>query len=69
MVSQDPFVERAPRDARIKPLAIIALVAVAYWLLQHTGLAPFPHTADDFVGGFAVGTGIATAGLWIRSRR
>ena len=59
----------APLDARVQVVAVVVILAALYVLLQHTRLAPFPHAADDFVGGLAVGTAIGCLFLWLRTRR
>ncbi|MDQ6886553.1 MAG: hypothetical protein M3068_04575 [Gemmatimonadota bacterium] len=56
-------------DPRVKVVAAVALLAALYALFQHTSLAPFPHAADDFVGGLAVGSAISGLIGWFGTRR
>lgn len=54
--------------ARTRALGIVSAVAVVVALIQRSGLTPFPHRADDFLGGFAVGVALVAlvAFLWTR---
>lgn len=61
--------ENAPLDSRVQVVAVIVVLAALYVLLQHTRFAPFPHAADDFVGGLGVGVAIGGVFLWLRGRR
>jgi hypothetical protein len=54
---------------RVVAVFILALVAAAYVALQHSSLAPFPHRADDFVAGLAVGLAIVAVVGWLSGRR
>ena len=56
-------------DPRLRIIGVVAVLAALYALVQHTGVAPFPHKADDFIGGFAVGAAIAGAIGWFSTRR
>jgi hypothetical protein len=56
-------------DPRLKVAGLIIVLAALYVLIQRTSLAPFPHTADDFVGGLAIGLAIGSAIAWFRGRR
>jgi hypothetical protein len=56
-------------DPRFKIAGVVLVLAVLYVLIQRTSLAPFPHTADDFVGGLAIGLAIGSALAWFRGRR
>lgn len=60
---------RPQRDLRVTLLTVFAIAAALYWALQRTSVAPFPHTADDFVGGLAIGTGIGALVGWLGARR
>lgn len=57
-----------PLDYRVKIIAVLAILAVLYVIIQHTSFAPFPHRADDFVQGFAIGAVLATIIGWLGSR-
>ncbi len=56
------------RDWRTTSLGVASLIAAVVALIQRTSMAPFPHAADDFLGGFAIGAGIATFFVWLSSR-
>lgn len=56
------------RDWRVTAITAVALIAAAVVLLQRTPAAPFPHGADGFPGGFAVGAGIAAVFGWLSAR-
>jgi hypothetical protein len=56
-------------DPRIKVAGVVIVLAALYALIQRTSLAPFSHTADDFVGGLAIGLAIGSAIAWFRARR
>jgi hypothetical protein len=58
-----------PADPRFKVAGVVIALAALYALIQRTSLAPFPHTADDFVGGLAIGLAIGSAIAWFRGRR
>ena len=60
--------ELKSRDWRVTAIAAVALIAAAIALLQRTAAAPFPHGADGFLGGFAVGAGIAAVFSWLGTR-
>lgn len=53
---------------RIRWLLTAALAVGALALLQRTSLALFPHAADDFLGGLAVGLAASTAIGWLSTR-
>lgn len=55
--------------SRARAGAVMALIALLYVLVQHSGFAPFPHGADDFVGGFAAGVAVVSGIAWIGARR
>ena len=55
--------------SRARAGAVIALIALLYVLVQHSAFAPFPHRADDFVGGFAAGVAVVSVIAWIGARR
>ena len=61
--------DNASRASRLKVGSALALAAALYVLVQHTSVAPFPHKADDFIGGFGVGTAIAILIGWMSARR
>ena len=56
------------RDWRTTSLGLASVVAAAIALIQRTSIAPFPHGADDFLGGFAIAAGVATFFVWLSSR-
>ena len=56
-------------DPRLKVAGVVIVLAVLYTLVQRTSLAPFSHTADDFVGGLAIGLAIGSALAWFGGRR
>jgi hypothetical protein len=56
-------------DPRFKIAVVVIVLAALYALIQRTSLAPFSHTADDFVGGLATGFAIGGAITWFRDRR
>ena len=56
-------------DPRFKVAGVVIVLAAVYAVVQHTSLAPFPHTADDFVGGLAVGLAVGCAVAWFSGRR
>lgn len=56
------------RDWRVTAITAVALIAAAVALLQRTAFAPFPHGVDGFIGGFAVGAGIAAVFGWLSTR-
>jgi hypothetical protein len=58
-----------PADPRFKVAGLVIVLAALYALIQRTSLAPFPHTADDFVGGLAIGLAIGGAIAWFAGRR
>ena len=60
--------ERQTRDWRTMALGVASVLAAAVALLQRTSAAPFPHGADGFLGGFAIGAGIASLLVWMSSR-
>jgi hypothetical protein len=66
-----PDPHRNPEETSLDPkiIAVVAVLAALYALIQHTELAPFPHAADDFVGGLAVGTAISSIINWLGLRR
>lgn len=57
-----------PLDYRVKILVVLAVLAILYVIIQHTSFAPFPHRADGFVQGFAVGATLAAFIGWLGSR-
>ena len=54
-----------PLDLRVKVIAIAAVLAFLYVLVQYTSYAPFPHRGDSFVAGLAFGCAIAAAVSWV----
>ena len=60
---------RTSVDPRFKVAAVVIVLSAVYVLIQHTSLAPFSHTADDFVGGLAIGLAIGIALAWFGGRR
>lgn len=60
--------ERQARDRRTTIFWIASVIAAAMALIQRTSVAPFPHAADDFLAGFAIGAGIASLIIWVSSR-
>jgi len=56
-------------DPRLRVAGVVIVLAAVYALIQHTSLAPFSHTADDFVGGLAIGLAIGAALVWFGGRR
>ena len=56
-------------DPRLKVAGVVVVLAAVYSLIQHTSLAPFPHAADDFVAGLALGLALGSALVWFRSGR
>ncbi len=61
--------EETSLDPRVKVAAAVAFLAALYVLVQHTSVAPFPHSADDFVGGLGVGMAIGGVIAWFGARR
>jgi hypothetical protein len=68
-VSNSPSDSGTSVDPRFKIAGVIIILAVLYSLVQRTSLAPFPHTADDFVSGLAIGLAIGSALAWFTGRR
>lgn len=68
-MSNSPSDSGTSVDLRFKVAGVVIILAVVYTLVQRTGLAPFPHTADDFVGGLAIGLAIGGALAWFSGRR
>jgi NO-binding membrane sensor protein with MHYT domain len=60
--------DTSSRDWRLTAIAVIAVLAAAIAVLQRTAAAPFPHGNDDFLGGLAVGAGIAAVFAYIGTR-
>lgn len=58
-------VERTAYDARLLGIAALAVVFGLAAVLQRTELAPFPPGWTDFLGGVAVGLGVAV--VWGRA--
>lgn len=67
-MSEPRAASTAPLDYRVKILAVLAVLAILYVIIQHTSFAPFPHRADGFVQGFAVGATLATIIGWFGTR-
>ena len=68
-MSNSPSDSATSVDPRLKIAGVVVILAVLYTLVQHTSLAPFPHTADDFVAGLAIGLAIGSALAWFSGRR
>ena len=68
-MSNSPSDSGTSVDPRLKVAGVVIILAVFYTLVQHTSLAPFPHRADDFVGGLAIGLAIGSALVWFSGRR
>lgn len=68
----DPLLAPHPRSfaarAGTKGLSIVAAIAIVVALFQRTAFTPFPHRADDFLAGFAVGATLVLVGAWIWER-
>jgi hypothetical protein len=59
---------RSNPDSRTRAAAVVAVICALFAVVQRTRLAPFPHGADDFVGGLAVGLGLGAFIAWLSSR-
>jgi len=57
------------KKQRLKILAVLGAMIIAVALIQATPLAVLPHSADDFVQGFALGIGISLVIGWLVIRR
>jgi hypothetical protein len=68
-VSNSPSDSETSVDPRSKIGGVVIILAVIYALVQRTSFAPFPHTADDFVGGLAIGLAIGGVLAWFSGRR
>ena len=51
-------------EPRFKVIGSIVVLAALYVLLQATPVAPFPHGADAFARGFALGMAIVAGIAW-----
>ena len=68
-MSNSPSDSETSVDPRFKIGGVVIILAMVYALVQRTSLAPFPHTADDFVGGLAIGLAIGGVLAWFSGRR